>query len=62
MCQGEAIKTALLFLSITRISTRFSEIPPQSGANLKDFPLQMPPKWAAQKCHKLLELTVFIWC
>lgn len=40
MCQGKAIKTALLFLSIMKISVRFSEIPPRALKIFGIFPLK----------------------
>lgn len=58
--RGKAIKPALLFLSIPRISTSFSEIPPQSGANLKDFPLQMSPKRLLRSARILLVFCIYL--
>lgn len=56
--RGKAIKTALLFLSIMRISTRFSEIPPRAVEILGIFPL----KCFLMGCSEVSETLVRLQC
>lgn len=66
--RGKAIKTALLFLSIMRISTRFSEIPPRALEIFGIFPLKcflMDCSEVSETLVRLecsfLDFSVFIW-
>lgn len=59
MCQGKAIKTALLFLSIMRISTRFSEILPGALKILGIFPLKRFLMGRSEVSETLVRLECF---
>lgn len=66
--EGKANKTALLFLSITRISTRFSEIPPRAVRISEISPPEMFPnglfRSVTNSCWTWMQFwdfSVFIW-
>lgn len=59
--RGKAIKTASLFLSIMRISTRFSEIPPRPPRALKIWGI-LPLKCFLMDCSEVSETLVRLEC
>ena len=59
--RGKAIKPALLFLSITRISTRFSEIPPRALEILGIFPLKCFLMGCSEVSETLVRLQCSFW-